>query len=129
LFTHAGRESLIIIDTTTNDGEYCWDPDTPSDSCLVRISDVDNSIPWDISDNFFFILNYVPGDPTDDDVVNIADVVYLVTYLFGDGPPPEPMAAGDVTGPDDCVVNIADVVYLVTYLFGGGPPPQPGCAE
>jgi C1A family cysteine protease len=131
LFTDAGRESLIIIDTTTNDGEYCLvlDTFTPSDSCLIRISDVDNSIPWDISDNFFFILNYVPGDASDDDVVNIADVVYLVTYLFQKGPPPNPMASGDVTGPDDCVVNVADVVYLVTYLFGGGPPPQPGCAE
>ena len=126
LFTHAGRESLIIIDTTTNDGEYCWDPDTPSDSCLVRISDVDNNIPWDISDSFFFILNYVPGDPTGDALVNIADVVYLTTYLFAEGPPPQPMAAGDPNR--DCVVNIADVVYLVTYLFLGGPPPQPGCA-
>ena len=128
LFTDAGRESLTIVDTTTNDGEYCWVPDALalSDSCLVRISDVDNGRPCDTSNSFFFILNYVHGDANDDDVVNIADVVYLINYLFGGGDPPIPMAAGDVNR--DCVVNIADVVYLINYLFGGGDPPQPGCA-
>jgi hypothetical protein len=63
------------------------------------------------------------GDATGDGIINIADVVYLVTYLFQNGPSPSPMEAGDATC--DGVVNIADVVYLVTYLFQGGPPP--GC--
>jgi hypothetical protein len=62
------------------------------------------------------------GDATADGFINIADVVYLVTYLFQNGPSPCPMEAGDATC--DRVVNIADVVYLVTYLFQGGPPPS-----
>ena len=53
---------------------------------------------------------------------DIADLVYLVTYMFGGGPEPPCMAEADVngngTGPD-----IADLVYLVTYMFGGGPAP------
>ena len=61
------------------------------------------------------------GDATADGIINIADVVYLVSYLFGGGPEPCPMEAGDATC--DGIVNIADVVYLVSYLFGGGPPP------
>jgi hypothetical protein len=62
------------------------------------------------------------GDVNCDGVVNIADVVYLVTYLFLNGPLPCIMVKADVN--HDGVVNIADVVYLVTYLFLNGPPPQ-----
>jgi hypothetical protein len=63
------------------------------------------------------------GDVNRDGVINIADVVYKVTYLFQDGPPPPwPMNRADDNG--DGVVNIADVVYEVTYLFENGPPPD-----
>jgi hypothetical protein len=71
---------------------------------------------------------------------DIADLVYLVSYMFPDpddpGPPPpceEPEGSGyyaecdvngDGTGPD-----IADLVYLVSYMFPDpsdpGPPPVP----
>ena len=70
---------------------------------------------------------YIPGDASSDCGVNIGDVVYLVTYLFANGPCPKPMKAGDVNC--DYEVNIGDVVYLATYLFGGGPPPKPGCVD
>ncbi|MCJ7577924.1 MAG: dockerin type I repeat-containing protein [candidate division Zixibacteria bacterium] len=68
----------------------------------------------------------VPGDATGDGQVNVADVVYLINYLFLHGNPPLPLRAGDVNA--DCVVNIVDVVYLINYLFINGPPPQVGCA-
>ncbi len=52
---------------------------------------------------------------------DIADLVYLVEYMFLDGDPPipDPCIAdinGDGNGPD-----IADLVYLVDYMFTGGP--------
>ena len=72
----------------------------------------------------FDVENY--GDANGDGIVNIADVVYLINYLFAGGPAPDPLASGDENG--DCEVNIADVVYLMNYLFLGGPPPKQGCA-
>ena len=63
------------------------------------------------------------GDANGDGVINIADVVYLLNYLFLSGSAPDPLWLGDANC--DGVVNIADVVYLLNYLFGGGPPP--GC--
>ena len=63
----------------------------------------------------------VCGDCNGDGVVDIADVVFLINYLFMSGPTPVPLCAGDVNV--DSVVNIADVVYLINYLFIGGPPP------
>ncbi|UCB52424.1 MAG: dockerin type I repeat-containing protein [Candidatus Zixiibacteriota bacterium] len=63
------------------------------------------------------------GDVQGDFVVNVGDVVYLVTYLYKGGPAPYcPTARGDVN--DDGVINVGDVVYLVTYLYKGGDLPN-----
>jgi hypothetical protein len=126
LSTNSGSTwDIILTDGTLNDGEYCfYSPFAPSESCGIRISDASNGDPYDQSDGDFTI--YLPGDATGDSVVNIADAIYIVNYLFQGEPPPYPMIAGDANC--DGVVNIADVVYLVTYLFSGGPPPR-CCAE
>ena len=63
------------------------------------------------------------GDVNSSGIVDIADVVYLVTYLFQDGPQPKgPIWMGDVNS--SAIVDIADVVFLVTYLFQDGPLPK-----
>jgi hypothetical protein len=61
------------------------------------------------------------GDLNGDTVINSADVVYLINYLFKGGPAPDPLWVGDVNC--DGIINSADVVYLINYLFKGGPPP------
>jgi hypothetical protein len=69
----------------------------------------------------------VPGDVNNDSLVNGSDIVFLINYLFQEGPEPCVMEAADPNG--DCQVDPADVVYLINYLFRGGPAPQPGCAH
>ena len=65
------------------------------------------------------------GDVNNDVIINVGDVVYLVSYLYKGGPEPTPVVdAGDVN--HDCIVNVGDVVYLVSYLYKGGPPPCGG---
>jgi hypothetical protein len=61
------------------------------------------------------------GDVNGDFIVNISDAVFLISYIFGGGPAPDPLEFGDV----DCngIVNISDAVYLINYIFGGGPAP------
>jgi hypothetical protein len=63
-------------------------------------------------------VNYDFGGP------NVADLTYLVDFLFRGGPAPQCFEEGDVNG--DGGINVADVTYLVDYLFRGGPPP-PAC--
>jgi len=69
--------------------------------------------------------DYLCGDADGNGMVNIADAVYLITYIFGGGPAPDPLLSGDA----DCnsMVNIADAVYLIAYIFGGGPEPCEEC--
>jgi hypothetical protein len=108
-----------IADSTQNDGEYIWTiPNVPSDSCLIKVSDAEDGNPWDRSDDFFII--YQVGDANANGIINIADIVYLINYLFKTGPPPIPQEAGDVNA--DVSVNVADIVYLINFLFKGGPP-------
>ncbi len=66
-------------------------------------------------------LTYMPGDANGDFSVDIADVVFLINYLYLNDIPPRPLSAGDANC--DGVVNIGDVVYLINYLFKSGPPP------
>ncbi|MCK4461322.1 MAG: hypothetical protein KAW46_05930, partial [candidate division Zixibacteria bacterium] len=56
--------------------------------------------------------------------ITIADLVFLVDYMFSGGIPPFPLETADV----DCsgTVDIADLVYFVDWMFNGGPAPC-GC--
>jgi immune inhibitor A len=67
----------------------------------------------------------VDGDLDGDGSVTIADVVFLINYIFMGGPAPQPLSLGDV----DCSgsINIADVVYLINYVFSHGPAPCSAC--
>ncbi|HWR82216.1 MAG TPA: trypsin-like peptidase domain-containing protein [Candidatus Deferrimicrobium sp.] len=53
---------------------------------------------------------------------NVADLTYLVSYLFAAGPPPPFFEAADVDGSTG-VPNVSDLTYLVYYMFTLGPPP------
>jgi hypothetical protein len=47
-----------ITPSTTNNGLFTWNPipNTPSDSCLVRITNAADTIPHDVSDSLFSII-------------------------------------------------------------------------
>ncbi len=51
----------------------------------------------------------------------IADLTFLVSYLFNSGPMPACFEEGNANGIGK--ITIADVTYLVQYLYAGGPPP------
>jgi hypothetical protein len=68
------------------------------------------------------ILGDTPcGDVDGSGNINIADIVYMVNYIFKHGSPPQDASGGDVDC--DLSVTIADVVYFINYIFRGGPQP------
>jgi hypothetical protein len=66
-------------------------------------------------------LPFLFGDANGNKLVDLGDVVYLITYLYKEGPAPDPIRAGDA----NCngVVDLGDLVYLINYLYKGGPAP------
>jgi len=74
---------------------------------------------------------YVPpvkcGDVDNNDIVDLGDLLWLISYLYKGGLAPDPLCLGDV----DCngVVELGDVLYLISYLYKGGPGPCPECCS
>ncbi len=60
-------------------------------------------------------------------VIDIADILYLVDYLFRDGPPAICSIESDVNSHGG--TDLADLAYLVAYLFRSGPSPSPCRSE
>lgn len=64
------------------------------------------------------------GDANADQVIDVGDAVYIVNYVFKEGPPPLRPAAADVNC--DNRVNVGDAVYIVHYVFDSGSAPCNG---
>jgi subtilisin family serine protease len=71
----------------------------------------------------FIKAAYLEGDANGNGSVNVGDVVFLINYVFREGPGSIPPEAGDANC--DGETNVGDAVYLINYIFDGGPPP--GC--
>jgi len=72
---------------------------------------------------WYWVLPFLRGDSDSDNKYTLNDVVYLINYLFKEGPAPDPIAIGDVDYSG--AINVADIAYLVNYLYHEGPaPPQ-----
>lgn len=78
-----------------------------------------NACWYELSDPPIEHCDHRDFDPNGDGVVDPADVIYLVNYLYENGP--APVGSGDANG--DGVVDFADIAYLIAYLYEGGPPP------
>ncbi len=105
--------SWAIQDALSTDEDYYW---------RVRAYDGFEEGQWGAAARFHTV-SYVIGDANRDRAINIADAVYLITYIFRSGPPPDPASTGDADCSGAC--NIGDAVYLINYIFRGGP--EPGC--
>ena len=68
------------------------------------------------------------GDVNADGSLNIADAIFVLSYLFAQGEEPGCLDAADTN--DDDSVNIADAIAVLSHLFGGAgdlPPPFAAC--
>lgn len=66
------------------------------------------------------LQDFLHGNANCDEQINVADVIYIIAYLFKGGPSPNPLDSGDANC--DGKVTVSDAVYLINYLFKGGPP-------
>jgi len=62
----------------------------------------------------------------DESLIDIADLVYFVNFMFKDGPTPPCITEVDIADLNCDGINISDLVFLVNFMFKNGPAP-PSC--
>jgi hypothetical protein len=77
---------------------------------------------WDIYQNTFSTLPLIVGDADMDGTKTLSDALYILNYLFKQGPAPVSLEAADFNR--DRVVNLLDAINLIDHLFRKGD--QPG---
>ncbi len=114
----------VCDDCVDPDGDGYGDPGYPATTCgldncppLYNPDQADSN-----SDGIGDVCDVACGDANADGEVNVADVVYLINYIFKSGPPPASDWASDANG--DGNVNVGDAVYLINYIFRSGPAPN-----
>lgn len=111
---------------TDTDGDGYGNPGYPFNTCGVdNCPDKFNPDQADSDGNGIGDLcDYICGDNDDNGIVNISDAVYMISWIFGGGPAPNPLAANVNC---DEVLNISDAIILIRYIFAGGAEPCAGC--
>lgn len=72
-------------------------------------------------------LGQKPGDANGNELIEVADIVYLLNFLELGGPAPIPLANGDFNG--DCIINSEDITAMELYFLGGAGPVDCTCLE
>ncbi|MFQ6002418.1 MAG: dockerin type I repeat-containing protein, partial [Candidatus Zixiibacteriota bacterium] len=80
---------------------------------------------WFINKMIFIGTDLHRGDCNCDGAITSADIVYLINYLYINGPKPCELGDHGSAGDANCdgSINSADVVFLINYLFVNGPAP------
>ncbi|MCK4625156.1 MAG: VCBS repeat-containing protein [Phycisphaerae bacterium] len=121
-------DTIFVHDLT--DTSFLFTDTLPTDS-------LDNRYFWKIrahdlwgastfsNQTYSFYVGFICGDIDGSGTlpIDIADLVYLVDFMFNSGPEPPIMDAADVDGSGVLPIDIADLVYLVDYMFNEGPEP------
>jgi hypothetical protein len=97
-------------------GNACWNTFTAQQHGRMHCWIADRLGGWII----------ICGDSNDDGIIDVADAVYLINYLFLEGSEPVPVwCGGNANG--DGQVDVGDVLHLINYLFIDGSPPVDDC--
>jgi len=103
---------------------------TPTDTGTISFTAYVEDAMGIPSERFFTFHVWFPfvcGDAGMDYQLNIGDAVYLINFIFKDGPAPDPLCVGDANGDEEA--NVGDAVYLINHVFKGGPAPVEDCCS
>jgi hypothetical protein len=68
-------------------------------------------------------MAFTRGDANNSNTVDIADEIYILSFLFQSGSAPVPLDSGDAN--DDGMIDVADAIYISSYLFSQVEPKPP----
>lgn len=115
------NEEVYQIGYTDGSGEVAFTCTTAAEGSLSLTATGHNFRPYqgwvDLVEGAF-----IRGDANGDDLIDVADVIFLANYLYKGDSAPFPYEAGEVTC--DGIIDVADAIFLLNYLFKNGPAPD-----
>lgn len=106
------NETGQIQGQCTDDGQYQF---------TVRVND-SSYPPRILFDQFFLTFdNVLHGDPDCTGDRNLLDVLYLIDYVYEEGPAPVHPKSADCDCSQSC--DLLDILYLIGFLYDDGPEP------
>ncbi len=70
-------------------------------------------------------FNYLPGDANGDFAVNLLDILFLIEWIYTEGPKPS-YAIWRANANGDFAYNLLDILYLIEFVYSEGPRPIAG---
>lgn len=114
LATFADTIDLKVTTATLDSGSYSAD-------IIISSNDPDQN-PITLPVTLIVTQGYICGDADNDgEGPNVADLTYLVDYIFKGGTPPPIPESSNVDGSPG--IYVSDLVVLVDYIFKGGADP------
>jgi hypothetical protein len=115
--------NTVFVDSGNGAGNLIFTPDNTQiwATFSFRIIAEDINGAADTLTKWIRVVAFMRGDANSDNEVNLADVSFLVDYIFRGGDAPLLEEAADANFDED--VNISDALYLINYIFRHGPPP------
>ncbi|MCX6829912.1 MAG: hypothetical protein NT002_11620 [candidate division Zixibacteria bacterium] len=124
----AGPPAAIFADNGNGTGTFNWTPPVVGNyTFTVTANDGKATGSRVIQVNIISTCCVKPGDANHNGILNIADITYLIKFLYQSGPKPPCQGGvgkypeGDANG--NGITNIADITYLVKFLYQSGPAP------
>ncbi|MEW5922585.1 MAG: dockerin type I domain-containing protein [Candidatus Zixiibacteriota bacterium] len=71
------------------------------------------------------IIGHKRGDVDHNDIINLNDIIRILSYIYNEGQILGPIEVADVNC--DGTINILDIIFLINYLYRNGP--SPICSE
>ncbi len=118
---------------TDTDGDGFGNPGYPANTCPVdncpfvfnpTQSDTNGNNIGDVCD-VGCCVGMIRGNVNGsiDNNITVADLTYLIQYIWNSGPPPPCPDEANINGSPNNSISVADVTYLVAFLFNSGIPP------
>ena len=100
------QDSLVMDSLLTAGQTYYWRVKAYDSAGFYSDYSTSSNFTWEAA---------TCGDLTDDGIINLADITFLIAYIYLGGPAPSPIWIGSVNCDD--VYNLQDVTALIDHIY------------
>ena len=87
----------------------------------LRVQDQSYPPTYYFDDFSLSVSSVLNGDVDCTGDLNLLDILFLIDFIYNEGPDPVSMKSADCDCSQTC--NLLDILYLISYIYDDGPEP------